>query len=142
MFPPNLSILFCFYFLYFLIFLICPRFVCFPQCVNFTFMFFLICYFCDMHFFGRHHLCGICEVEVNSITLPSDQSISGGFSRGLAVLLTARSGGYLPSRGASQGGYGLPSVGLARVYRDGARFRASEISSPAHRCSLYMSSNR
>ena len=61
----------------------------------------------------------------------SDQSISGGVSRGLAALLTARSGGYLPARGVSLGRYGLPSIGLARFYRDGAHFRASEICSPA-----------
>ena len=56
-----------------------------------------------------------------------DPSISGRFTGGNPGLFTAPSGGYLPARGACQGGYGLPPIGLARENREWPRYLESEI---------------
>ena len=58
---------------------------------------------------------------------PSDPSISGRFTGGNQLVFTARSGGYPPARGACQGGYGLPPIGLARENRKWVRYLESGI---------------
>ena len=84
---------------------------------------------CVVHLSTCRNLLGTClwYDRIRKIHLYPDPSISGRFTGGNQLLFTARSGGYPPAKGACQGAYGLPSIGIARETRVWARYLESEI---------------